>query len=250
MRNAKCFKLARKWRVSLKRTRTAEEGKPPGHRCRNAAFQTHGTAVQEGSCAARKYACIKGDKPAGLPAGRGRSIGYELLDNARIFSELSHDVVRLIDEVGHTTSKLMPPNAMNYRETHHFSLLAGQVLKNAQRGSVACKQINSIIADSLDRVRQGIIVMEQAGLQMLQVIDSVIQASEVTAFMDSTPPSSPAAALDEADDSGLLLQENVLAVQDLKCWALVLKRNLQTLRLSGYYEEAYIAQRAGAGSSG
>ncbi|WP_284332290.1 hypothetical protein [Dyella flagellata] len=234
--------------MSLKRTRAAEEGGEPGHRFRNAAFQTHATALHERPCAAAKYTCIRGDKPVGPLASRGRSIGYELIDNARVFSELSHDVVRLIDEVGHTTSKLVPPDTLDCQETHHFSLLASQALKNAQRGSATCKQIDTIIADSVDRIRQGIIVMEQAGLQMLQVIDSVIQASEVTSFMGGVRSSASQPTpdfVDEADDGGLLLLESVVAVQDLKCWALVLKRNLQTLRLSGYYEEAYATQQVG-----
>lgn len=240
MRYAKCFKLVRNWKVSLKRTRTAQDGSAPGHRCRNAAFQSHAACSHDSheEGAPRTYTCIKGDKPAGSPPlCRGRSIGYELVDNARVFSELSHDVVRLIDEVEHTTSKLFPSRAADYQDEQNFSLLASQVLKHAQRGSATCKHIDAIITDSVDRIRQGVIVMEQAGLQMLQIIDSVIQASEVTAFM-GRPSLAAAQPLDASGSYGedeyrdLLLQENVLAVQDLKNWALVVKRNLQALRLS------------------
>lgn len=238
MRYAKCFKLVRNWKVSLKRSRAAESGGAPSHRCRNAAFQSHATCSHEEEGSPRKYTCIKGNKsPGSLPLCRGRSIGYELVDHARVFSELSHDVVRLIDEVEHTTSKLFPSRATDYQDAQHFSLLSSQVLKHAQRGSATCKHIDAVIADSVDRIRQGIIVMEQAGLQMLQIIDSVIQASEVTAFMGK-PGLAAAQPLDTSGTYGedeyrdLLLQENVLAVQDLKNWSLVLKRNLQALRLS------------------
>lgn len=238
MRYAKCFKLVRNWKVSLKRSRAADGGGAPSHRCRNAAFQSHATCSHEEEGSPRKYTCIKGDKsPGSLPLCRGRSIGYELVDHARVFSVLSHDVVRLIDEVEHTTSKLFPSRAADYQDEQHFSLLASQVLKHAQRGSATCKHIDAIIADSVDRIRQGIIVMEQAGVQMLQIIDSVIQASEVTAFMGK-PSLAAAQPIDTSGSYGedeyrdLLLQENVLAVQDLKNWALVLKRNLQALRLS------------------
>lgn len=259
MRNAKCLKLARKWKVSLKRTRAAEEGGAPGHRSRNAAFQTHGASLNEEPGAAKKYACIRGDKSAGSACstlGRGRSIAHELIDNARVFSELSHDVVRLIDEVENTTSKLITPHATDHQETQHFSTLAGQVLKNAQRGSASCKHINTVIADSVDRIRQGIIVLEQAGLQMLQIIDSVIQASEVTAFMGSArqaaPEYAPTSVLDEEEaDRDLLFQESALAVQDLKCWTLVLKRNLQVLRLSDHDEGVRTVQPwVGDGTTG
>jgi hypothetical protein len=238
MRYAKCFKLVRNWKVSLKRSRAAEGGGAPSHRCRNAAFQSHATCSHEEEGSPRKYTCIKGNKsPGSLPLCRGRSIGYELVDHTRVFSELSHDVVRLIDEVEHTTSKLFPSRATDYQDAQHFSLLSSQVLKHAQRGSATCKHIDAVIADSVDRIRQGIIVMEQAGLQMLQIIDSVIQASEVTAFMGK-PGLAAAQPLDTSGTYGedeyrdLLLQENVLAVQDLKNWSLVLKRNLQALRLS------------------
>jgi hypothetical protein len=234
MRNIK-FKLARKWRVSLKRTRAAEEGSVPGHRCRNAAFQTHAGAHAI-SCSA--YACIRGDKPAGpFAAGLGRSVGYELLDHARVFGELTHDVVRLIDGVADTACKLVPPHALDAAQTQHFSLLANQALKNAQRGSATCRQIDAVIADSVDRIRQGLLVLEQAGVQMLQVIDTVILASEVTAF------SGCSRAAQDDEDSELLLQESALAVQDLKCWALVLKRNLQGLRVSESYETAFATPR-------
>jgi len=238
MRNTKCFKLVRKWKVSLKRTRAAEDGGAPSHRCRNAAFQTHAACSHEEDGAARRYTCIRGDKlPGALPPCRGRSIGHELVDNARVFSELSHDVVKLIDAVEQTTSKLFPSHAADHQDAQHFSLLASQVLKHAQRGSATCKHIDTIIADSVDRVRQGIMVMEQAGLQMLQIIDSVIQAAEVTAFMGKPNQTvsqhlDTAEPYDEDDEGNLLQQESALAVQDLKSWALVLKRNLQTLRLS------------------
>lgn len=238
MRYAKCFKQVRQWKVSLKRTRVAADGGTPSHRSRNAGFQSHAACSQEQQPSPRTYACIKGNKsPGSLPLCRGRSIGYELVDNARVFSELSHDVVRLIDEVEHTTSKLFPSRAADYQDEQHFSLLASQVLKHAQRGSATCKHIDAIIADSVDRIRQGVIVMEQAGLQMLQIIDAVTQASEVTAFMGK-PGLAAAQPLDASGSYGedeyrdLLLQENVMAVQDLKNWALVLKRNLQALRLS------------------
>lgn len=249
MRN--CFKLVKKWKVSLKRTRAAEEGRPAGHRCRNAAFQSHNASSHEEPGAARKYTCIKGDKSAwsaGLSLSRGRSISHELIDNARVFSDLSRDVARLIDEVGNATSKLVPPQAADHLDAHHFSLLASQVLKNVQRSSATCKHIDTVIADSVDRVRQGLIVMEQAGLQMLHVIDSVVQASEVTAFMGNTRQAAPDPEGD--DDSELLLQESALAVQDLKCWALVLKRNLQTLRLSEPDEDSVAVQQIGDGTRG
>lgn len=257
MRNAKCFKLVKRWRVSLKRTRAAEEGSVPGHRSRNAAFQTHSTSMHEQPGAARTYACIKGDKSAGMacsPLSRGRSIGHELIDNARVFSELSHDVVRLIDEVENTSSKLVSPLTADHQEAQHFSTLASQVLKNAQRGSITCKHIDAVIADSVDRIRQGIIVMEQAGFQMLHIIDSVIQSAEMTAFMGNshqTAASYVSSAPDmDADDSHLLQQEATLAVQDLKCWALVLKRNLQTLRLSEQDMDARAQWQLGDGTRG
>lgn len=257
MRNAKCFKLVRNWRVSLKRTRTAEDGSGPGHRSRNAAFQTHTASSHEEPDAARKYACIKGSKSAalaGAPLYRGRSIGHELLDNARVFSELSHDVVRFIDEVENTSSKLVSPLAADHQEAQHFSMLASQVLKNAQRGSASCKHIDAVIADSVDRIRQGIIVMEQAGFQMLHVIDSVIQSAEMTAFMGNSHQTAAMHVSStphvEDDDSDLLQQEAALAVQDLKSWALVLKRNLQQLRLSEQDESAGAVWQVGDGTRG
>lgn len=256
MRYAKCFRLVRNWKVSLKRSRAADGGSAPSHRCRNAAFQSHATCSHKEEGSPRSYTCIKGDKPAGsLPLCRGRSIGYELVDHARAFSGLSHDVVRLIDEVEHTTSRLFPARATDYQDAQHFSLLAGQMLKHAQRGSATCKHLDTIIADSVDRIRQGIVVMEQAGLQMLQFIDSVIQASEVTAFMGKPGPTASqhldtAGAYGEDEYRDLLLQENVLAVQDLKNWALVLKRNLQALRLSEQDQCDCAVQQVSQGSKG
>lgn len=256
MRNAKYFKRVMNWRVSLKRTRAAEEGSAPGHRSRNAAFQTHATSSHEDPDATKKYVCIKGNKSAsqaGVPLCRGRSIGHEMLDNARVFSGLSHDVIRLIDEVENTASKLVSHAAD--QEAQHFSTLASQVLKNAQRGSASCKHIDAVIADSVDRIRQGIIVMEQAGFQMLQIIDSVIQGAEMTAYMENArqcaSPHAPACMANaEDEDSQLLQQEAALAVQDLKCWALVLKRNLQLLRLSEYDEEVGTTCQVGNGTLG
>lgn len=258
MRNAKCFKLVRNWRVSLKRTRAAEDGVAPGHRSRSAAFQTHASSSHEDPDTAKKYTCIRNTKSAGLtgaPLCRGRSIGHELLDNARVFSGLSHDVIRLIDEVEHTASKLASSHTADHQQAEHYSTLASQVLKNAQRGSASCKHIDAVIADSVDRIRQGIIVMEQAGFHMLQIIDSVIQGAEMTAHMESARHAAsshaPACMLEaEDDDRDLLQQEAALAVQDLKCWSLVLKRNLQLLRLSPHDEEAAATWQVGDGTRG
>lgn len=252
MRNAKGFKLVRKWRVSLKRTRVAEEGDMPSHRCRNAAFQTHG-AMHEQPDTAKKYACIRGDKSAAsMSLSRGRSIAHELIDNARVFSELSHDVVRLIDEVENTASKLVPPPTAD-QSAQHLSPLASQVLKNAQRGAATCKHIDAVVSDCVDRIRQGMIVMEQAGVQMLHIIDSVIQGAEMTAFMGNTQQGASQPCADpnaEYDVRDLLQQEAALAVQDLKCWALVLKRNLQALRLSEQDEAVPAAPRIADGTLG
>jgi hypothetical protein len=258
MRNVKCLRRVMKWRVSLKRTHAAEDGSAPGHRSRNSAFQTHAASSHEEVDATRKYSCIRGDKSAGL-AGvspcRGRSIGHELLDNARVFSELSHDVVRLIDAVENTASKLVSPSVADQQQYQHFSTLASQVLKNAQRGSASCKHIDAVIADSVDRIRQSILVMEHAGFQMLHIIDSVIQGAEMTADMEHArqAASQPVVAFksDADDDDGdLLQQEAALAVQDLKCWALVLKRNLQLLRLSEQDEQAGATWQVGDGTRG
>lgn len=242
--------------MSLKRTHAAEEGAEPGLRSRNAAFQTHSSSKHEEPGIAKKYTCIRGDKSsgsAGSPLTRGRSIAFELIDNARVFSELSHDVVRLIDEVENTASKLVSPLAVDHQDAQHFSSLASQVLKNAQRGSATCKHIDTVLADSVERIRQGMLVMEQAGLQMLHIVDSVIQGAEMTAFMGNTRPGvshQNAAPDEEYDVSGLMQQEAALAVQDLKCWALVLKRNLQVLRLSDHDETALAEHQVGDGIRG
>ncbi|GLQ92235.1 hypothetical protein GCM10007901_11860 [Dyella acidisoli] len=93
--------------------------------------------------------------------------------------------------------------------------------------------------------------MEQAGLQMLHIIDSVIQGAEMTAFMGNKQQSvSCAEPTVDADDSDLLQQEATLAVQDLKCWALVLKRNLQSLRMSEQDETAFDARLVADGTTG
>ena len=251
MRNAKGFKLVRKWRVSLKRTRSAEEGSEPSHRSRNAAFQTHVGSTHGEPGAAKKYTCIRGDKSsssAGASLGRGRSIAHELIDNARVFSELSHDVVRLIDAVENTASKLVSPSTPDL-EAQHLSPLASQVLKNAQRGAATCRHIDTVVNDCVDRVRQSMIVMEQAGLQMLHIIDCVIQGAEMTAFMGTTHQGPSEPGLDY-DLSGLQQQEAALAVQDLKCWALVLKRHLHALRLSEQDEGMPAAPRIADGTLG
>jgi len=242
--------------VSLKRTHVAEEGGEPGLRSRNAAFQTHGSSMHEEPGIAKKYTCIKGDKSSGSassPLVRGRSIAFELIDNARVFSELSHNMVRLIDEVENTASKLVSPPTVDHQDAQHFSSLASQVLKNAQRGSATCKHIDAVLADSVDRIRQGMIVMEQAGLQMLHIVDSVIQGAEMTAFMGNAHPSASrqnAAPDEEYDVSALMQQEAALAVQDLKCWALVLKRNLQALRLSDHDDAAFAEHQISDGIRG
>ena len=95
------------------------------------------------------------------------------------------------------------------------------------------------------------IVMEQAGMQMLHVIDSVIQGAEMTAFMGNKQQSAYSfePTVDD-EDSDLLQQEAALAVQDLKCWALVLKRNLQSLRMSEQDEAAFDTRLAADGTTG
>ena len=248
MRKTKCFKLVRKWRVSLQRARAAKEA---GNR---AGGQTRSVRSHGAPGAAHKSACTRTDQSGGsnCPAlNRGRSVSYELLDNARVFSELSHDVLRLIDEVENTSSKLVSSPGMDHQETQRFSNLAGQVLQNAQRGSATCKQINAVITDSVDRIRQGIIVMEQAGMQMLQIIDAVVQGAEVGTFIGNThqAPSPHSCARADDSESELLQQEASLAVQDLKSWSLVLKRNLQVLRLSGHDDDIAAAWLVGDGTS-
>jgi len=246
MRNTKCFRLVKKWRVSFKRVRAARD---KSARDKNAAARRSGRGPE----AAVSDACLRGAKPAGpgcFAGSRGRSVSYELLDNARVFSELSHGVLRLIDQVENLSSRLVSPSGMDHQGTLRVSTLANQVLKNTRHGSATCKQISAVITDSVDRIGQGLIVMEQAGFQMLQIIDAVIQGAEVTAFTSSARPApSPHVCTTQTgahdSDSEFLQQEVTVAVQDLKSWSLVLKRNLQVLQLSGHDDDFDAAWLAG-----
>jgi methyl-accepting chemotaxis protein len=54
-----------------------------------------------------------------------------------------------------------------------------KVRKLAQRSAVAAKEIKLLISDSVDKVHEGSQLVEQAGLTMAEVVESVRRVTDI-----------------------------------------------------------------------
>jgi methyl-accepting chemotaxis protein len=125
-------------------------------------------------------------------AARGGSVVDEVVGTMNSIHESSNkivDIISVIDGIAFQTNILALNAAVEAaragEQGRGFAVVASEVRNLAQRSAAAAKEIKLLIDDSVNKVEAGSKLVEQAGLTMSDVVDSVRQVTTIVMEISS-----------------------------------------------------------------
>ncbi|HEU4775580.1 MAG TPA: methyl-accepting chemotaxis protein, partial [Telluria sp.] len=119
-------------------------------------------------------------------AVRGGSVVSHVIDtmgSITASSKKSVDIIGVIDGIAFQTNILALNAAVEAaragEQGRGFAVVAAEVRNLAQRSAGAAKEIKALIGDSVDKVREGSTLVEQAGVTMEEVVASVRRVTDI-----------------------------------------------------------------------
>ncbi|MGD9425225.1 methyl-accepting chemotaxis protein [Pantoea sp. NSTU24] len=186
---------------------------------------------------------------ASVNAGRGGEIIHDVINTMNNISQSSGkigDIINVINGISFQTNILALNAAVEAaragEQGRGFAVVAGEVRNLAQRSSLAAKEIETLIRESLDRVHDGSEYVERAGTTMNDIVRSVSQVKdimgEIAAASDEQNRgiSQIATAMAEMDSTtqqnAALVEESSAAATSLESQADELEKTVAVFRLS------------------
>ncbi|SHH44838.1 methyl-accepting chemotaxis protein [Massilia sp. CF038] len=119
-------------------------------------------------------------------AARGGSVVSHVVDTMGSITASSKkivDIIGVIDGIAFQTNILALNAAVEAaragEQGRGFAVVAAEVRNLAQRSAGAAKEIKALIGDSVDKVREGSTLVEQAGVTMEEVVASVRRVTDI-----------------------------------------------------------------------
>ena len=119
-------------------------------------------------------------------AVRGGSVVSHVIDTMGSITASSKkivDIIGVIDGIAFQTNILALNAAVEAaragEQGRGFAVVAAEVRNLAQRSAAAAKEIKTLIGDSVDKVREGSNLVEQAGVTMEEVVASVRRVTDI-----------------------------------------------------------------------
>lgn len=186
---------------------------------------------------------------ASVNAGRGGEIIRDVIATMNNISQSSGkigEIIHVINSISFQTNILALNAAVEAaragEQGRGFAVVAGEVRNLAQRSSLAAKEIETLIRESLDRVHDGSEFVERAGSTMDDIVRSVSQVKdimgEIAAASDEQNRgiSQIATAMAEMDtttqQNAALVEESSAAASSLEAQADELEKTVAVFRLS------------------
>lgn len=119
-------------------------------------------------------------------AVKGRSVVSQVVEtmtSIHVSSKKIVDIISVIDGIAFQTNILALNAAVEAaragEQGRGFAVVAAEVRKLAQRAAGAAKEINALIADSVDKVAVGTRLVDQAGTTMDEIVESVKRVTDI-----------------------------------------------------------------------
>ncbi|MGK3141671.1 methyl-accepting chemotaxis protein [Pantoea sp. C2G6] len=187
---------------------------------------------------------------ASVNAGRGGEIIRDVIVTMNNISQSSGkigEIINVINGISFQTNILALNAAVEAaragEQGRGFAVVAGEVRNLAQRSSLAAKEIETLIRESLDRVNDGSEFVERAGNTMEDIVRSVSQVKdimgEIAAASDEQNRgiSQIATAMAEMDtttqQNAALVEQSSAAASSLESQADELEKTVAVFRLAG-----------------
>ncbi|MES2040149.1 MAG: methyl-accepting chemotaxis protein, partial [Pseudomonadota bacterium] len=123
---------------------------------------------------------------ASAVAQKGGSVVSQVVDTMGSINESSKkivDIIAVIDGIAFQTNILALNAAVEAaragEQGRGFAVVASEVRNLAQRSASAAKEIKTLINDSVEKVDLGTRLVDQAGITMQEVVDSVRRVSDI-----------------------------------------------------------------------
>ena len=156
------------------------------------------------------------------------------------------DIISVIDGIAFQTNILALNAAVEAaragEQGRGFAVVASEVRNLAQRSAAAAKEIKTLIGDSVDKVRTGSTLVDQAGHTMEEIVASVRRVSdimsEITAASQeqSTGIQEIGSAINQMDEmtqqNAALVEEAAAAAESLEEQADLLTKSLDVFKLN------------------
>jgi len=193
-------------------------------------------------------------------ATRGGAVVSQVVDTMRGINDSSKkisDIISVIDGIAFQTNILALNAAVEAaragEQGRGFAVVASEVRNLASRSAVAAKEIKALISDSVERVGQGTLLVDQAGSTMAEVVQSIQQVTEIMGEIStaSTEQALGMSQMGEAvvhmdqatQQNAALVEEMAAAASSLKTQASALVESVAVFKLGQAVAE-YRPQRA------
>jgi len=180
---------------------------------------------------------------------RGGEVVSQVVDTMKDINESSKrivDIITAIDGIAFQTNILALNAAVEAaragEQGRGFAVVAGEVRTLAQRSAEAAKEIKTLITTSVERVGQGTVLVDQAGVTMDEVVGSIKRVtdlvSEISAANDeqNSGVAQVAEAVTQMDhatqQNAALVEESAAAATSLKTMAEQLVQAVSIFKLS------------------
>ena len=181
-------------------------------------------------------------------AVRGGSVVSHVIDTMGSITASSKkivDIIGVIDGIAFQTNILALNAAVEAaragEQGRGFAVVASEVRNLAQRSAAAAKEIKALIGDSVDKVREGSTLVEQAGVTMEEVVASVRRVTDIMGEITSASQEQSAGiaqvnntilAMDETtQQNAALVEEAAAAAASMQDQAANLARVVSVFKL-------------------
>jgi methyl-accepting chemotaxis protein len=182
-------------------------------------------------------------------AVRGGEVVGQVVHTMSSISESSKkivDIISVIDGIAFQTNILALNAAVEAaragEQGRGFAVVASEVRSLAQRSAVAAKEINSLISDSVDKVKAGTKLVDQAGKTMEEVVSAVKRVTHIMGEISSASSEQSSGieqvnqAISQMDDvtqqNAALVEQAAAAAESLEDQAQQLTEMVSTFKLS------------------